>query len=156
MAGKPKYPKIRIEMCIRDSVKVALNDGTFDVREYPFRELRVKNASSRPKLPDEEDTSVSTVEADALPLEAETALPSIAFGDDAPASELKKAPKKQQKRRAPTNGQKEPKERFAAYEMCIRDSRCITKFPAPCRKPSAIMLQQVRHAFICPAIKGRA
>lgn len=42
--------------------------------------------------------------------EAETALPSIAFGDDAPASELKKAPKKQQKRRAPTNGQKEPKE----------------------------------------------
>ena len=24
------------------------------------------------------------------------------------------------------------------------------------RKPSAIMLQQVRHAFICPAIKGRA
>ena len=94
----------------RTRVKVALNDGTFDVREYPFRELRVKNASSRPKLPDEEDTSVSTVEADALPLEAETALPSIAFGDDAPASELKKAPKKQQKRRAPTNGQKEPKE----------------------------------------------
>lgn len=94
----------------RTRVKVALNDGTFDVREYPFRELRVKNASSRPKLPDEEDTSMSTVEADALPLEAETVLPSIAFGDDAPASELKKAPKKQQKRRAPTNGQKEPKE----------------------------------------------
>lgn len=51
----------------RTRVKVALNDGTFDVREYPFRELRVKNASSRPKLPDEEDTSMSTVEADALP-----------------------------------------------------------------------------------------
>lgn len=26
----------------RTRVKVALNDGTFDVREYPFRELRVK------------------------------------------------------------------------------------------------------------------
>ena len=95
----------------RTRVKVALNDGTFDVREYPFRELRVKNASSRPKLPDEENASVNTEEeADALSLEAETGLPSPAFGDDAPASELKKPPKKQQKRCAPTNGQKEPKE----------------------------------------------
>ena len=86
----------------RTRVKVALSDGTFDVREYPFRELQVKNAPARPKQNEEEweaeEDSISS------PEENDPAL--SVLDDSSPAAEPKKPPKKQQKRRAPAKEQK--------------------------------------------------
>ena len=95
----------------RTRVKVALSDGTFDVREYPFRELQVKNAPARPKQNEEEweaeEDSISS------PEENDPAL--SALDDSSPAAEPKKPPKKQQKRRPPAKEQK-PAEGVEASE----------------------------------------
>ena len=86
----------------RTRVKVALSDGTFDVREYPFRELQVKNAPARPKQNEEEWEA----EEDCIPSPEENDPALSALDDSSPAAEPKKPPKKQQKRRAPAKEQK--------------------------------------------------
>ena len=86
----------------RTRVKVALSDGTFDVREYPFRELQVKNAPARPKQNEEEWEA----EEDCIPSPEENDPALSALDDSSPVAEPKKPPKKQQKRRAPAKEQK--------------------------------------------------
>ena len=86
----------------RTRVKVALSDGTFDVREYPFRELQVKNAPARPKQNEEEWEAEEDIISS--PEENDPAL--SALDDGSPAAEPKKPPKKQQKRRPPAKEQK--------------------------------------------------
>ena len=49
----------------RTRVKVVLDDGTFDVREYPFRELRLKSSPPSMKI-SEEDASFTQEEDPAL------------------------------------------------------------------------------------------
>ena len=95
----------------RTRVKVALSDGTFDVREYPFRELQVKNAPARPKQNEEEWEA----EEDCIPSPEENDPALSALDDSSPAAEPKKPPKKQQKRRAPAKEQK-PAEGVEASE----------------------------------------
>ncbi len=86
----------------RTRVKVTLSDGTFDVREYPFRELHVKNAPARPKQNEEEWEAEEDIISS--PEENDPAL--SALDDGSPAAEPKKPPKKQQKRRPPAKEQK--------------------------------------------------
>ena len=74
----------------RTRVKVALSDGTFDVREYPFRELQVKNAPARPKQNEEEWEA----EEDSIPSPEENDPALSALDDSSPAAEPKKPPKK--------------------------------------------------------------
>ena len=95
----------------RTRVKVALSDGTFDVREYPFRELQVKNAPARPKQNEEEWEAEEDIISS--PEENDPAL--SALDDGSPAAEPKKPPKKQQKRRPPAKEQK-PAEGVEASE----------------------------------------
>ena len=95
----------------RTRVKVALSDGTFDVREYPFRELHVKNAPARPKQNEEEWEAEEDIISS--PEENDPAL--SALDDSSPAAEPKKPPKKQQKRRPPAKEQK-PAEGVEASE----------------------------------------
>ena len=95
----------------RTRVKVALSDGTFDVREYPFRELQVKNAPARPKQNEEEWEA----EEDSIPSPEENDPALSALDDSSPAAEPKKPPKKQQKRRPPAKEQK-PAEGVEASE----------------------------------------
>ena len=95
----------------RTRVKVALSDGTFDVREYPFRELQVKNAPARPKQNEEEWEA----EEDCIPSPEENDPALSALDDSSPAAEPKKPPKKQQKRRPPAKEQK-PAEGVEASE----------------------------------------
>ena len=86
----------------RTRVKVTLSDGTFDVREYPFRELHVKNVPVRPKQNEEEWEAEEDIISS--PEENDPAL--SALDDGSPAAEPKKPPKKQQKRRPPAKEQK--------------------------------------------------
>ena len=86
----------------RTRVKVTLSDGTFDVREYPFRELHVKNVPVRPKQNEEEWEAEEDIISS--PEENDPAL--SALDDGSPAAEPKKSPKKQQKRRPPAKEQK--------------------------------------------------
>ena len=90
----------------RTRVKVTLSDGTFDVREYPFRELHVKNAPARPKQNEEEWEAEEDIISS--PEENDPAL--SALDDGSPAAEPKKPPKKQQKRRPPAKEQKPAEE----------------------------------------------
>ena len=90
----------------RTRVKVVLDDGTFDVREYPFRELRLKSSPSSMKI-SEEDASFTQEEDPALLSLEDGASSSIPEGENA-LSEQKKPPRKQQKRRPPSSEQ--PKE----------------------------------------------
>ena len=86
----------------RTRVKVTLSDGTFDVREYPFRELHVKNVPARLKQNEEEWEAEEDIISS--PEENDPAL--SALDDGSPAAEPKKPPKKQQKRRPPAKEQK--------------------------------------------------
>ena len=90
----------------RTRVKVTLSDGTFDVREYPFRELHVKNAPARLKQNEEEWEA----EEDSIPSPEENDPALSALDDSSPAAEPKKPPKKQQKRRPPAKEQKPAEE----------------------------------------------
>ena len=90
----------------RTRVKVTLSDGTFDVREYPFRELHVKNVPARLKQNEEEWEAEEDIISS--PEENDPAL--SALDDGSPAAEPKKPPKKQQKRRPPAKEQKPAEE----------------------------------------------
>ncbi len=81
----------------RTRVRVALSDGTFDVRDYPFRELHVKGGSARPvreELPEEQD---DVIEDEAL----------AALVDEGSAAEGENAKHREKKRRR--SGSKEHK-----------------------------------------------
>lgn len=90
----------------RTRVKVVLDDGTFDVREYPFRELRLKSSPPSMKISEEDDSFTQEEDPALLSLE-DGASSSIPEGENA-LSEQKKPPRKQQKRRPPSSEQ--PKE----------------------------------------------
>lgn len=88
----------------RTRVKVALSDGTFDVREYPFRELSARSAPAHPRQPGEEAAAELAEGTEPMPAEA-----SAAEGE-ALATEAKKPQRKPQKRRLPVKERREPGE----------------------------------------------
>ncbi|MBE5785100.1 MAG: stage 0 sporulation protein [Clostridiales bacterium] len=84
----------------RTRVRVALSDGTFDVRDYPFRELQVKNGparQAREEFPEEPD---DTIEDEAL----------LALSDENDGAEGEAAKPRDKKRRRSNTKEQHKKE----------------------------------------------
>ncbi|MBQ7113800.1 MAG: hypothetical protein IJO10_06135 [Clostridia bacterium] len=102
----------------RTRVRVALSDGTFDVRDYPFRELHVKGGSARPakeEMPEEqddimEDEALAALVDESAPTEGENAKPREKKRRRSGSKEHKKEQGEQKEQRE-VKEQREPKKK---------------------------------------------